>query len=234
MAPPPNLTAARDVCKVCASVPWTQLQAEDVRGSPHQPSRRALEASAQSCVLCKMILRAAISHYRDARGRRHGKGYWTQMESITYQDRSGSREVMYIKEMGASMPVKNTDLRSQGGRPVIAATGMFDGDQNHVEDGKASSDLEAIEGESSTDAMPVWVYGNYWAESSPKADSDRSHLRLVGIGARFGRSESHFDAFNLPPGDLRLCGSPITVCATDGESRNEYKKNFARTANRCR
>jgi len=163
-----------------------------------------------------MILRAAISNYQDFRGTRHGKGYWRQFNAVKYHDQSGVRDVTYIKEMGACMPPTKTDF-NKGPGGVIAPTGMIDADGHHLKNEEALSKLEALEIGSSIDTLPVWLYGNWWAESEPRQDGDLSHLRLVGVGARFGRSESHFDAFNVKPGDISLRGSAIGICTSDGE-----------------
>ncbi|KAI1814779.1 HET-domain-containing protein [Poronia punctata] len=213
--PPPDWR-----CDVCESIAWFQLQQEDSRATAHHATRKALEASAKTCVLCQMVLRAAISNHKDSRGVRYGMGYWTQTDAIRHIDHAGTvRDVTYIKNLGACLPERSTDWRDGpgGGRPVIAPTGSFDADFKHVkrEDGLPS--LEKLDLEDASDDWPVWLYGNWWAVSLPKRKGDISHLRLMGIGARFARSQSHFDAIGLRPGDVNLRGSAIGIC-TNKES----------------
>ncbi|GAP92189.1 putative heterokaryon incompatibility protein [Rosellinia necatrix] len=207
------------ICDVCIKVPWLKLQAEDVRGTPHHKTRKALEESAKSCILCEMVLRAAISNYRDSRGTRHGRGYWRQSHAVDYHDQGSVRDVMYTKEMGSCMPESSTDYRTGAGRPVISPTGVFDADFKHIQ--KADDEppsLETLEiggpGDDLSD-LPVWLYGNWWADSEPKGQGDDSHLWFMGVGARFARSQSHFDVFNLDPGSISLRGSAIGVCTTE-------------------
>ncbi|KAK2767497.1 hypothetical protein FQN54_003654 [Arachnomyces sp. PD_36] len=165
-----------------------------------------------------MILRAAISNYQDSRGRRQGKGYWREFIAVTYKDASSTKDVMYVKEMGASMPAAGVTsyLKGAGGQPSLSATGRLDADGDNLPQRDDLPDLDALQiEESASSTWPVWLYGNWWADSEPKGGSDQSHLRLVGIGARFGRSQSHLDTFGLKPGDVGLRGSSIGLCTAD-------------------
>lgn len=84
--------------------------------------------------------------------------------------------------------------------PVVAATG---------DRGTSPLDPE-------TETMAVWVYANHWSGCPPTRDNDVSHLRLVGIGARFGRSAHPWDAYRTDANSIDLRGSSIGICVPDG------------------
>lgn len=67
-------------------------------------------------------------------------------------------------------------------RPVIAPTGMLDAELKYLERDVEPSSLDMLEMEGSSDDLPVWLYGNLWADSEPEEGGD-SHLRLMGVGA---------------------------------------------------
>jgi hypothetical protein len=69
--------------------------------------------------------------------------------------------------------------------------------------------------------LPVWIYGNTWAEYN-KDDVDdvsRSKKRVMGFGARFGTSHRIMDAVNNPPGIARLRGSFVQIYTDDGKKQ---------------
>jgi hypothetical protein len=223
------------ICDVCTNVVWFELQPEDVRGTPHHKTRKALEESAKTCILCKMVLRSAISNYRDSRGTRHGRGYWRKSNAVTYHDQASVRDVTYTQEMGSCRP-EGTNYGTGTRRtvifpivgmdtqpkllncPIIAPTGMLDAlGLKHLKQDNEPPSLDMLEIKGPSDDLPVWLYGNWWADSEPKKQGDVSHLRLMGVGARFARSQSHFDVFNLKPGCISLRGSAIGICTTEGE-----------------
>lgn len=203
-------------CSVCESVVWFELQPEDVWGTPHHATRRALEASAKSCRLCSMILRAAISNYRDSQGRRSGKGYWRRFNAIKYHDGSSVRDITYVKELGAYMPASLRDDNKGFGRSILAATGIITADGLHVDDDREVPNLELLKvGEDESADLPVWLYGNWWSAREPSGPEDTSHLRLMGVGARFGKTRSHFDAVNCKPDQAHIRGGSLGICTSD-------------------
>ncbi|KAK0629359.1 heterokaryon incompatibility protein-domain-containing protein, partial [Bombardia bombarda] len=203
-------------CSICTAIPWFELQPEDVFATAHHPSRKALETSAKRCVLCRMVLQAAVSSYKDTRGIRNGRGYWRQFDGVLYQDVDNTvRNVSYVKELGSCMPVTSTDFRKgpTGGPAVVAPTGAPNPEGEHVEE--KIPRLEGLDLNEPPEDMPVWVYGNFWAENEGKAGGDTSNLRLMGIGARFAKSASHFDVFGGSRDQIKLCGSSIGLCTGD-------------------
>jgi hypothetical protein len=228
-----HLSNTSSICKLCRSILWFQLQPEDIPASPHHKSRRALEQSARTCRLCGMVLRAAISNYRDSRGLRHRRGYWKVFHSIRIQEAPGTiRDVTYAIHMGSSLPVGESPLWNAGRpvvipallpggnwnawRHVVAPTGTFDANYDHIAREEALPDMGSLDLNEPADDMPVWLYGNWWGAGPPQGDGDSSHLRFMGIGARFGRSHHIFDACNTEDGKAHLRGSAIRVCTTDG------------------
>ncbi|KAI2601959.1 HET-domain-containing protein [Hypoxylon sp. NC1633] len=211
-----GLEDPQKACAVCEKVLWFELQPEDVLARPHHATRRALEASAKTCRLCEMVLRAAVANYQDSKGRRNGKGYWRQFNAIKYHDGSGVRDVTYIKGLGSCMPASSTDYNKGLGRAVLGPTGNITADGVHLDDEDEIPNLEALTvTEDETADLPVWLYGNWWAEDEPKVPGDTAHLRLMGVGARFGKTQSHFDAFNCKPNEVQLRGSYLGICADD-------------------
>ena len=202
-------------CDLCVDILWFDLQPEDVRGKLHHKSRRALEESAETCEVCRMILRAAISNYKDAWRTRHGRGYWVKLVGVEYVDETGSRDLFVKTALGACMPAEGKTLPSMKGQ-VLAPTGHIDSEGRNIKDD--APDLGALGlDEDPTGDMPVWPYGDWWAASAPVEEGDQSHLRLVRVGARFARSESVLDVFNTGPGNMELRGSAIGICSNDGE-----------------
>ncbi|KAI1469236.1 HET-domain-containing protein [Daldinia caldariorum] len=202
------------ILSVYEKILWFQLQPEDALVTPHHNSRRALEASAQSCRLCSIVLRVAISNYRDSRERRERMGYWRQFNAINYHKGSDVRQITYVKELGASMPATSTDYNQSMGRGVLAATGSIKADGNHVGNDTPTLESLSVNEEDSAD-LPVWLYGNWWAERELIDPGDTTHIRLMGVGARFGKTENHFDALNNRPNQVSLRGSSIGICTTD-------------------
>ncbi|KAK0710292.1 heterokaryon incompatibility protein-domain-containing protein, partial [Lasiosphaeria miniovina] len=214
---------AAGLCSVCRAIPWVELQPEDVAraATPHHRTRKALEASAQRCPMCRMVLKAALSSFRDTRGVRNGRGYWRQFDAVRLVDTNlTARDISYQKELGACMPVTATEFKgpNPGGRAVIAATGAPNPDGEHVEDKELK--LEGLRIDDPPDDMPVCVFGNFWAEREKEVNqpNDVSHLRLVGVGARFAKSASLFDVYGVRPDQVKLCGSSIGLCTDDDTS----------------
>ena len=204
-------------CNVCIAIPWLQLQPEDVRGTPHHTSRNALETSAKTCAICSLVLKAAKSSYRDTRAVRNGRGYLRQFDSVRYHDVDNSeRDVMFVKELGACMPVTATEFKGPhpASRAVIAPTGAPNLEGEHVDE---ATGMERLDLSEPPDDMPVWVYGNYWATHETEKPGDTSALRFVGVGARFAKSDRPFDVFGVPKDQIKLCGSSIGVCTNDGK-----------------
>lgn len=208
--------APQKICSICRKVLWFELQPEDLLGTPHHSSREALEASAKSCRLCHMILRAAVANYRDSRGRRNGKGYWREFVAAKHHSGSGVRDVTFVKDLGANMPVNTTGHSKGGAKPILAHTGNITADGTHIDDDEPSLDEPTIDEDETAD-LPVWLYGNWWSESEPKESNSTSQMRLMGVGARFGKTQSHFDAFNCKPDWIHVRGSQLGICASDGE-----------------
>lgn len=197
-----------------------ELQPEDGIGArPHHASRAALEESAKSCGMCRLILRAAISNYTgDAMGRQR-KGYWQLFHKVKYQEASTVRDVMYIKDFGSWKPAEESTWPGgfQGGG-VLGARGTINSEGEHLESELPQiADLKIDE---APQDMPVWLYANWWASADPKV---QSNFRFMGIGARFGKSASHFDAFGSKPGEVHLRGSLIRVCTNDGEGMPNHR-----------
>jgi hypothetical protein len=63
---------AVDICDLCNSIPFEQLQSEEDSSYPHQPSLAALQSSAEKCRLCKMILAAVDEVQKSVDSERRG------------------------------------------------------------------------------------------------------------------------------------------------------------------
>ncbi|KAL4889850.1 hypothetical protein BDV59DRAFT_185625 [Aspergillus ambiguus] len=227
---------ATNVCDLCSRVLWFRLPPEEDSGRPHHKSRKALEASAAICILCQMVLRAAISNYQDSRGVRMGRGYWKQLDHNCVTE-TGSSPITSSRELGIYPPKSETEVYPSLGLPVIftvpytltlefvqnggmtavAPTTQLGADMSTLEPGAGVIErLSSLDIERSTEDLPVWLYGNYWA-TAPTREGDQPHLRLMGIGARFGKSPTIFDAHNTSPGEVSFRGSAIGISTNDGE-----------------
>jgi len=104
---------------------------------------------------------------------------------------------MFVKELGACMPVTTTDFKGPlpASRAIIAPTGAPDSGGEHVD---KVTRLERLDLNEPPDDMPVWAYGNYWAMHEPEKLGDATALRFIGFGARFAKSSRHFDVFGVP------------------------------------
>ncbi|KAJ2977764.1 hypothetical protein NQ176_g4188 [Zarea fungicola] len=71
--------------------------------------------------------------------------------------------------------------------------------------------------EHETTNLPVWVYGNNWAEydKSDVNDISKSKKCIMGFGARFGTSHRIMDAVNNPAGVVRFRGSYVQIYTDD-------------------
>ncbi|KXX74805.1 hypothetical protein MMYC01_208654 [Madurella mycetomatis] len=133
-----------------------------------------------------MVLRAALSNYRDSRGIRRGKGYWRAVEPIGVPGEDGVQTFMCIKHMGSSAPVKetryNTPIRDHllpsgpmsmtlirdtvsalsPKAALIAPTGKVDADLDHIEDG----DVVGIEASDGTTPPRLRLFGSMGTDSA--------------------------------------------------------------------
>lgn len=143
-------------------------------------------------------------------------GYWRQFNAINYHEGPNVRKITYVKELGSCIPATSTHYNNGLGRAVLAATGNIKADGSHVDDDTLNLEALNISEEDSAN-LPVWLYGNWWAEHEPSGTGDTTHLRLMGVGARFGKTQSQFDAFNSRPDQVSLRGSSIGICTSDGK-----------------
>lgn len=219
---------ASRVCGLCSGVLWFNLPSEDVSSVPHHKSRKALEASAETCALCRMVLRAAISNYQvtDPKNR-----HWREYLKLKVQDGTGTRVLMCSRELGNHQPEHNPTDRPA----VFFDTPIGPGLANGLEEqdagplvicptyaGRRAGEEEELPNvgdlgiESPAEDLPVWIYGNYWRHSQPYEPGKDPTLCLVGIGARFATAHRPTDAFKCEPGYLSLRGSAIRICTSDG------------------
>jgi len=233
MSSPAGQSARMQTCTVCSSIPWFKLRPEDAQATPHHISGKELAESAKTCTLCSMVLHAATSNYRDSQGVRHGKGYWRQYDHVRVSVGNAKHDMVYIKEMGAGRPRGTPDFQDRKVLSINEPTGpdfrgpfsaltvieptqrLGSNDQPMAHD--ELQQLEALALENPTDSLPVWVYGNYWAEPREKKGGNGYDLRLMGVGARFGKSGMPFDAFNAKAGEFSFCGSSVGMCVSDGK-----------------
>ena len=212
--------APSSLCLICTKIIWFRLQPEDVEATPHHKNRRNLENSAKSCPMCRLVLRAAISEYRDSRGRRHGKGHWKAFLSIIYPGPNGAQSTYQAgTSFGSFCPAARSTWGN--GTSVIAATGMFNAELEHVaeyNERDLTLGMDSLTLDNNIGDMPVWVYGNYWAREWPGSQgAGERKLVLMGIGARFATSKSILDTVDLPKDQLRISGSPIGITTDDGQ-----------------
>ncbi|CZR60323.1 uncharacterized protein PAC_10219 [Phialocephala subalpina] len=197
MAPRTPSTVTQ-ICSICAKVPWLDLNFEDLEGYPHHSSLNALVVSAQTCLLCKFVLHAAVSNYRRSLKSSVGKYRRRRFETVhTHESPSDRtlRKAAYVKEFGQCMPTQESDTgpnpcgfitpmdmgewntENVYGRPVVTAiTRMTDNsNEQPVED--APLDLAELKKQIPS-GHSIWLYGNYWT-SEGHGSGGKSELGLV-------------------------------------------------------
>lgn len=232
--PPAGLRARRieRICDLCAGLSWFNLDSESHGANAHHKSRKALESSAEKCPLCRLVLRAAITNHEGSNGMKPGDGHWREYVLAKVQDENGVHDMLCVTEFGRNRPENDLSpvfldfpvgakfIRDfMGAMPEHLAHSsirVFNPTLGGVEADQAVPNLAGLTIGDSAENLPVWVYGNYWAVGEPKFQGDRSHIRLVGIGARFGTSPRPVDTIGSEPGELNLRGSAIRICTTDG------------------
>jgi hypothetical protein len=99
------------------------------------------------------------------------------------------------------------------GQTILMPTGQVDNDFN-VGIAMAEMELGSRDLETETADSPVWVYGNWWCHRDIRKAG--LHPHLMGVGARFGRTASPWDAVNTRPGKVHIRGSNIRLRTNDG------------------
>jgi hypothetical protein len=131
---------------------------------------------------------------------------------------TSTRIVTFVKDLGSCLPIMATDFsRGSRGGPVVVANGHIEDDSGEHLPAEELPDVAALDLQSSISSMGVWLYGNWWTDHKPTPEEDVACLRLMGIGARFGSSESVFDSINSQPDNIYIRGSSIGVCTDDGK-----------------
>jgi hypothetical protein len=207
-----NVKPTTKICYICKRTGWLMLPPEDGPGVAHHASYAALEQSAKTCDVCPLILKAAISYHSKHGSSRFGKGFWREYSTRDYPKGQSFVRVTRIKSFGACLPAQKSTIQSNLPGAVIAPTGTIRMEGDHIDDGLP--DLDDLSLKDVPSDMPVWLYGNWWSDG---AASDRDSFRIMGIGARFGKSSSPLDAFGTKDGELHLRGSPIRICKDDGK-----------------
>jgi hypothetical protein len=189
-----------------------------------------------------MVLRSAIANCEADSG---DTGRWREFTNIKVHDGTKISDMLCVRDLGAHRPnyfhvsplildgtghtVESAGELTKGalgqngsGPPVLAFT-HYRVDRSTKADEDLSNAVKkmTIRGDNAgNQGLPVWVYGNYWAEYDPKypGDVSRSKELLMGIGARFGTTGSILDVANARPGQMSLRGSTIRIGIDDGKS----------------
>lgn len=239
-----NKQRQRHFCQVCLETPWHSLEPEDQAPHPHHQSPAALEASARTCSLCRLLLKSARSHSQHLHGVRDGKGFWTLGEKRQVITRLGEtpKDFILMSIYGSCMPSSNPVFSDKdddsslmiigapaagtvdrqtsmigrfAGATILAPTGITDSTGEHVHE-SAPPSLKTLAVQDAED-MRLWVYGNWLAKEKPKSPGEPSQIYLMGVNARFGKSQHLFDALNTGNNRAFLCGSTIGLCTNDSK-----------------
>ena len=222
------------ICNTCLTVDWITLPPEDRGAVPHHRSRKALEASAEKCPLCAMLLRSAVANYHASVSQRL---CWREFTQVKVQDGTQLSDKLWIRELGIHKPdffqsspilMAGTGhglgigraLAEQLGRPVFVLTSSA-AEKEGGEDTEAliaAAEKLRIGDENGAGGGPVWVYGNWWAHYNQDKPDDPSLSKplLMGVGARFGTSHNILHAAGSKPEQIDLRGSSIRIRTDDG------------------
>jgi hypothetical protein len=193
-------------CAICRNIPFTDLPSEEEPAIPHQPSLRALRASADSCALCALILQAALEVRRNVENYHSGRGLggFTSYHGAPFDLISGGRAL------------------GQTFTGNISTTGLF---APEMPSGYGTSSTPGFHFGDDSSVRP-WLYGNWWQRDFPSPQ-----LQLMGLGVRLAATPNIEDAegndtsvpdpggdFGETLGNIYWHGSYLRIKTEDGMS----------------
>jgi len=181
-------------CDFCQAIPFDKLPSEEEDALPHQPSLDALEASSNSCSICKLILWAAGCSLASPGGMvsfRPNVKYPSGRKIMTKVTESNYSTLGMFRALENGAVVTDTSNAKPDLREPI------------------SLDLRS-RFPKGTNIRP-WLFGN-WYRSPFK---DRSPL-LVGFGVRLGTGPSIEDAEGNSKEEVNISGTYLRIRTDDG------------------
>lgn len=173
-------------CSSCKEIPFHNLPSEDEPAFPHQPSLAALESSAKTCHLCKLILLAAGELTLILKNERDGNadanpGGWA--EYMSTKSPSGHL-VTYKTDGGWNMPsggmVSGTDYQ---GPTYMSPRELFPDDRK----------------------IRPWLFGSWWTLPTNPL------VQLVGLGVRLGSTPLLVEAEGNTTDGVHLRGTYLRI-----------------------
>ncbi|OAL35153.1 hypothetical protein AYO20_05630 [Fonsecaea nubica] len=185
------------LCEICDQIPFGELPSEEQDALPHHASLDALEASKESCAICRLIWWAAGCSLVDIGGMvafRPGVEYPSGRRIMTRETESNYSSLGSLRAMenGASM-FDNSDPE-----PDLRKPAFLDPRQRFP-----------AEEESSGKIRP-WLFGSWYM--SPFTDRP---LQLIGLGVRLGTGPSVEEAEGNSNEDVRMRGTFLRIRTDD-------------------
>ena len=150
------------ICRTCLAFPFLSLPSEDEGSEPHLPSITALESSAETCVVCKLILDVGRQREELCKSRREDKGDQADPRAILSNSLHRNEDDEYDEyEVRTELP--NRWLTPTTNLPVR----------------KLPNNLSEIESEAGE--LRPWLYGNRYI------NPETGRFLAIGFGVRFSR-----------------------------------------------
>jgi hypothetical protein len=206
-------------CALCQKIPFDKLPSEEEDALPHQPSLDALEASATSCSLCKLIWWAAGCFMVPLGGMRSetyveypsGRVIRTAMVGSSHFSLTGARALEYgVTLFDFSSPKHDLrepvfmDPRSRFLKGTNLRSRLFGNWFKSPFKGPRSRFAKGIN-------VRPWLFGN-WYQSPFK---DRG-FQLIGLGVRLVTGPSIEDAVGNSKEEVNIRGTYLRIRTDDG------------------
>lgn len=164
-----------NICLVCKAIPFDALPSEEEPALPHLNSLKDLEASAKTCSLCLLLLKAAGEICMTIKNKRDGhleadRGGWV----VHSKGLIAGKEISFIGYEGLYVAGGNT----------VAGTISYNKDPLYL-----SPQEMFPEGDEKVNNIRPWVFGNWWTSGTPAKP-----LQLMGMGIRLGKTAQIEDA----------------------------------------
>lgn len=202
------------ICQFCKAIPFVDLPSEDEPALPHQPSLGALKASAGSCTLCHLILRAAIEVRKEIDNTHKGLKAHAWNELYSQNTTSSGQRMMEHSVLGRHGSGSVSNIYSE---------------EETLTSGKPGYPFR------DDASIRPWLFGNWWKACS-------GPLQLMGLGVRLAATpnvedaEGNGDENRFEDGrayiNIRYYGSYLRIRMEDGRRTLQFWHNVLRNSER--
>jgi hypothetical protein len=198
---------AVNICDLCHSIPFEQLPSEEDPGYPHQPSLDALQASAEKCQLCKMILAAVDEVQKSLDNERRGVKEDRFFIAAPEKDSSGAHQ---ITNFGLTTPSLDNRVQPRSDEAQIPNE-MYT---------RLQAELLSQQTRYVGDVLRPWLFGSWWVVEDDATGGIQQKRQLIGVGVRLSKTPQIHDAEGNSKEKVVYRGSGLRVRTADGELAN--------------